>query len=104
MQYFDDMYDNKHGFNDGDSVPEGCTLFRDVYIKAVNKLAKQKGSAAHLYAFDRDGVHNPYLILASGEDEAMEEAIDDARELDLDQYVDVVATINRTRFDEFLAR
>jgi hypothetical protein len=112
MRFWDDMQ-HKFGFSDGEAVPDGAEVYRAVYIRSVNTLATQLGSAVRVVAYDRPGVHNWCLILfhqASDleahrinlltqhvemdaevvePDEAMEEAIRQACLIDLDSFVEV---------------
>lgn len=62
MKYWGEFRD-KFGFGDGDSVPPDAWARRFVYVLHVNRLAKEKGSGVRVYAYDRGGCHNPYLIL-----------------------------------------
>lgn len=120
MRFWDDMQ-HKFGFSDGEAVPDGVEVYRAVYIRSVNSLAAQLGSAVRAVAYDRPGVHNWCLILfhqvsdleAHGinlltlhveidaevvePDEAMEEAIRQACLIDLDSFVEVRVSIS----DEF---
>lgn len=57
MQYWDEM-NNKYGFGDGSAYPAGVELYRDVYVKTVNKLAENRNSELRVVPFDRGGVHN----------------------------------------------
>lgn len=125
MRFWDDMQ-TKYGFSDGDATPDGVEVYRTVYIRAVNRLAEQLGSQVRAVAYDRFGVHNSCLIimhrlcdlegqerdltqhtdLAAGEaapDEAMGEAIRQAYELDLDNFVQVSVAINDD-FDPFVGQ
>jgi len=116
MRFWEDMQ-SKWGFSDGNAVPDGIEVYREVYIRAVNKLAEQLGSSVRLVAYDRFGVHNWCLILmhqlsdlqargienftthvdidadTSGADEAMDEAIRQADELELDGFVEVTVSL-----------
>lgn len=62
MQYWDDMRD-KFGFNDGEAIPAGAELYRDVYLRAVNLLLEQEKSQVRAVRYDRPGVHNGCMIL-----------------------------------------
>ena len=107
-------------------MPPDAWALRYVYIREINRIAKGLGSAVRLLAFDRGGVHNPYLIcsvtaaavagvpdkdLCKGawaggwnlkqdweepvEDDAMLEAIEEARDRDgIDGLVDVRVSID----------
>lgn len=57
MQYWEEM-NNKYGFGDGSAYPAGVELYRDVYLKTVNKLAENRNSDLRIVPFDRGGVHN----------------------------------------------
>lgn len=57
MQYWEEMND-KYGFGDGSAYPAGIELYRDVYLKTVNKLAENRNSELRIVPFDRGGVHN----------------------------------------------
>lgn len=61
MKHWEDFHD-KHGFGDGDAVPPDAWALRYVYIREINRIAKGLGSAVRLFAHDRSGLHNPYLI------------------------------------------
>jgi len=111
MRYWDAMQ-SKWGFSDGEAVPDSIEAYRDVYLRVVNRLAEQLGSAARATAYDRAGFHNPVLITfhdatnLGGEetsiDAAMDEAIDHAHTLDVDDYV-IVSVIVDPSFDLLLA-
>ncbi len=116
MRFWEDMQ-SKWGFSDGNAVPDGVEVYREVYIRAVNKLAEQLGSNVRLVAYDRFGVHNWCLIMihqlsdlqarnievftahvdidadTAGADDAMEEAIRQADELELDGFVEVTVSL-----------
>jgi hypothetical protein len=116
MRFWEDMQ-SKWGFSDGNAVPDGVEVYREVYIRTVNKLAEQLGSSVRLVAYDRFGLHNWCLILIHqlsdlqargienfaahvdidantvGTDEAMEEAIRQADELELDGFVEVSVSL-----------
>lgn len=130
MLYFDDMFNNKYGFDDGNAIPPDARAFREIIIRAVNRLAEQLESSQRLVAYDRPGWHNSCLILlhfkrdldnagiAPGQfhlhtdilndtlslstaDPQMELALEEAEELELDQYLEVQVAIH-TNFDKFL--
>lgn len=128
MKYWDELQ-TKSGFSDGDAVPPDARACREVYVREINRLAAQRGSAVRLLAYDRQGVHNCYLIvtvpaelvsavpeqeLCVGQweggwepqdqtwnepaaDEALEAAIHEAFELDLDAYVETRVRVRRRR-------
>lgn len=124
MRFWEDMQ-SKYGFSDGNAVPDGVEIYREVYIRAVNKLAEQLGSGVRAAAYDRFGVHNWCLILmhslsdlqahgiqdftthtdipaeTTEADEAMEEAIRQADELELDSFVEVMVTLTDD-FEDFV--
>lgn len=124
MRFWEDMQ-TKYGFNDGGAVPDGAEVYRTVYIRGVNKLAEQLDSSVRVVAYDRFGVHNWCLILmhqlsdlqthgiedftahtdisaeTAEPDEAMEEAIHQADELELDSFVEVTVTLDDD-FDGFV--
>ncbi len=62
MQYWEEMND-KYGFGDGGSVPRDAELCRNVYVRALNAVAEQKGSNVRAISFNRGGCHNPILIV-----------------------------------------
>jgi hypothetical protein len=117
MRFWEDMQ-SKWGFSDGDAVPDGVEVYRNIYIRAVNQLAGELGSGVRLVAYDRFGVHNWCLILIytlvdlqshdvedftahtdidaeiAQTDEALEEAIRQAYELDLDSFAEVTVTVS----------
>ena len=122
MKYWEDML-SKWGFRDGDAVPAGAELYRKAYILTVNALAERLESRVRAVAFDRGGMHNWALLyftdvdavrsytaeqLATGEgipeeppmpakepDGAMDEAVYEAAQLDVDSYLDVVVTLDQ---------
>lgn len=120
MKYWDE-YQTKWGFSDGDATPPDARACRHVYVREINKLAKKYGSKVRLVAWDRPGPHNCYLILVipaawvkyiqpsklctgawephkkewdqASTDDAMDKAIEQAFDMDLDSYVDTKVTI-----------
>lgn len=111
MRYWQEMR-SKGGFSDGEAVPDGAEVYREVYLRAVNLLAKQLGSRVRAVAYDRPGVHNWCLVLFRdagnlageevGEDDAMHEALERAATLPLDDYVCVTVKVSAA-FDAYLA-
>lgn len=125
MKYWEE-FQTKWGFGDGEAVPPDAWALRYVYVREINRLAAAKGSAVRLLAFDRGGMHNPYLICSvtaaavagvpekdlckgawaggwspeqdgeePGEDDALLEAIQEARDRDgIDGLVDVKVSID----------
>jgi len=61
MKYWEEFHD-KFGFGDGDEVPPDAWAMRYVYIREINRIAKALGSVVRLFANDRSGLHNSYLI------------------------------------------
>lgn len=61
MKYWDDFHD-KHGFGGGEDLPPDAWALRFVYVREINRIAARLGSAVRLFAYDRPGLHNPYLI------------------------------------------
>lgn len=57
MKFWDDM-NTKYGFGDGNCYPDGIELYREVYIKTINRLAEKLGSRCRVVPYDRPGVHN----------------------------------------------
>ncbi len=120
MRFLDDMA-SKEGFSGGDAIPVGIELYREVYVRYLNRLALAMGSEVRAYSYDRSGCHNWCLLLFApvGEtavfsetelalgkpgddlaqlssvhpDELMELAIESARDADLDACVGVVVSI-----------
>jgi len=103
MKYFDEMQ-TKWGFDDGELVPPDAEARRTVYVEALNQVAAKLGSEVRAYAYDRPGVHNPFLMVFRGKDaqtdheerepdEPMIEAIACCCGLDLDDLVEVRVTI-----------
>jgi hypothetical protein len=130
MQYFDEMR-TKWGFEDGGTTPPDAIACREVYVKVINKCAKKAGSKFRAYAYDRGGCHNGIMILfaslenikknkvplsrlSDGDfnddkledtdkyDEAMDTALQDAMDLDIDQYVVSKVTIDRKGLKKIL--
>jgi hypothetical protein len=117
MMYFDEMQ-TKYGFNDGDSMPQGIDAYRSVYVQALNHLLEQYGSSVRLEAYDRPGMHNSCLILRIPAvppthqdanapeppcDDAYYNALCDAQEMDLDDYIRVEVHIDQDSLDDFLS-
>ena len=124
MRFWNEMQD-KYGFADGEAIPEGAEVFRAVYIRAVNALAAQLGSAVRAIAYDRSGVHNSCLILfyrvsdleahdvslfsqpieldidSAEPDKPMEEAIQQADLMNLDDFIEVKVSVT-DEFTDFL--
>lgn len=128
MKYWEE-YQSKWGFGDGDNMPPDAWARRYVYVREINKRAAAKGSAVRLFAYDRWGVHNPYLILVCpaeaapedalsmcsggfdwlpadgaeypGFDDAMEEAIDECDESGIDNLVSSTVRIDGKPEREF---
>lgn len=107
MRYWEDMQD-KWGFSDGNAIPEGIEVYRDVYVRVVNRLATRFGSKYRAAPYDRGGVHNWCLIVSHlvddvdefGTDTAYEEAVDEAMIMFVDECIEVVATIWDERLNE----
>jgi len=130
MQYWDEMND-KYGFGDGSAYPAGIEIYRDVYLKTVNKLAENRNSNLRIVPFDRGGVHNFCLWMVVPKecfeseflpkqepgkrwvgvdsmpgdepdmDDELETAIEDAMGMDLDRFV-LVNPVLSEEFTEFL--
>ena len=62
MKYWEE-FQSKWGFGDGDSIPPDAWALRYVYVREINREAVKRNSSVRLFAFDRPGMHNPYLIL-----------------------------------------
>ena len=122
MMYIDDML-TKYGFNNGQIVPDGVNSYRILYITTMNILLEKYGSNIRLMASDgyknpclivkvtkemmekatwpateaNDGVWD--LIKASGLedepefDEAGDEAVDKAKEMMIDDLVEVKVSL-----------
>lgn len=101
MELYDEM-DSKYGFNDGADVPFDAYVYRDAYVKTINKIAEQVGSEYRAVEYDRPGFHNPCLILfcridkdqivdnlviEQMTDDKMHEAIALAHGVDIDYFV-----------------
>ena len=78
MHYFEEMFNNKWGFSDGESFPPDAVAAREVYIQAINAHAERLNTSQRLVAFDRSGVHNPCLILLHHKRDLDEAGIDPA--------------------------
>lgn len=118
MRYWDDML-TKYGFSDGDATPPDAEAAREIYVHAVNLLAERKGSSVRVAPYDRFGVHNSIIILftplsglpddltsfiESVPDGAMAEAITEARQLDLDNYLVVEVSVDWEELKAGLAK
>ena len=62
MKYWEE-YQSKWGFRDGDAVPPDAEMIRYIYVRELNRELAKRGSSVRLLAWDRGGMHNPYLIL-----------------------------------------
>lgn len=121
MHYWEDFQD-KFGFNDGGATPPDAEICRDLYMRVVNKLAGQLDSQWRVIPFDHP-THNGYRIYFRPvdwepqrpdetddevivwrdyeTDEAMQQAIDHACSLDLDENFVIVNTQLTDDFQEF---
>ena len=117
LRYWND-FRSKGGFGDGDSLPPDAHETRDLYVKAVNEVAELLGSRIRAEAFDRGGMHNPYIItlrdVVSGVDEYDDQFVkDDAWDLvfdalndandSLDDCIDTVVTVDEAYYDQIMA-
>jgi len=68
MKYLEEMV-YKMGFGDGEQIPDGVEVYREVYIRAINQVAAAMGSESRAVAYNRPGVHNPFLILFTSVEE-----------------------------------
>lgn len=117
MHYWEEMQ-SKWGFSDGDAVPAGASVYRKIYIQAVNRLAEQLNSDVRAVAYDWMGLHNYCLILfhrladlkdipvaqytehvaidapVVQPDEAMQDAIGYAHDAELDNWVVVSVEVD----------
>lgn len=121
MKYYEEMT-SKYGFSDGDAIPNGAEQYREVYVTAINALARAKESKVRAYAYNRPGMHNWCLILfvdqsigeidAEGSetfpekftaqpDEAMELCLELAAGLNLDAWLAVTVEIDPD-FDDYV--
>lgn len=130
MQYWNEMSE-KYGFGDGGAYPVGIELYRDVYVKTVNKLAEKHGSNVRILPYNRNGIHNNCMWVCvskevfeevakhygyrdekvweavegrlelSSRDKAMYTAIADAFEMTLDDFI-VVEPYIAHDFPDFL--
>lgn len=124
MKFWEDMQ-SKWGFNDGNAIPEGVEDYRTVYIRAVNRLAEQLNSQVRAVAYNRPGLHNYCLVIfykvtdlqdisveqyakhvdihapVVEPDEAMREAIWQAYEAQLDNFLQITVEID-PELDDFI--
>jgi hypothetical protein len=129
MKYWRDLTD-KYGFNDGGSIPYGMDKYREIYIVAINTLAKKRDCNQRVYAYDRSGAHNYYLILICNvtdipvelEEECLCDSymcknlperdnsdelnviVDELMDEDLDRFVEIKVDIYYEEFRQFLKR
>ena len=128
MIYFEDMLE-KHGFSDGEAVVDSFFDHREVYLRIINALAARNGSTCRMIAWNRPGVHNcctivtvsvacfealslearyrdlserPDSMEALESDDALNEAIETAREMSLDGLVVVKSKIARQALNKIL--
>lgn len=78
MHYFEEMFNNKYGFSDGEALPPDAEQVREVYIRAINAYAEHLSSSQGLVAYDRFGIHNPSLILLYNKRDLDEAGIESA--------------------------
>jgi hypothetical protein len=57
MRYEDHFWD-KHGFGDGEEIPEDAWAVRKVYCALLNAILKQRQAPIRVLMYDRPGVHN----------------------------------------------
>jgi len=114
VKYFDEM-NTKYGFNDGSSVPPDAEMCREVYCKVLNILLEKNSSAFRIKPFDRPGVHNWCLWIrvekdkldseeetGFGVDNGWEVSIEEAMDMDLDEFVEVEVKICESALSDFL--
>lgn len=125
MRYYEEMQ-SKYGFSDGNAIPDGIELYRTAYIRTMNKLLGKHGSRFRLAAFDRAGLHNWCMLFTvpleefetikdpevyvdhkfSTEepvpDNAYIEALSEAHELMVDDYVMVCVELDEARLGGML--
>lgn len=121
MNYWNEM-NTKYGFDEGMTVPPDAIEVRRVYIGAVNLLAEKRGSNIRVVAYHGWGSKNWCLVLLvtadeynqaepkkryddswkfedpwvePAQDDGFKKALADAREMELDQYVETT-TITHT--------
>ena len=115
MQYWDDMND-KYGFSDGGAIPPDAEDCRTVYLKVINAFAEARGSEYRMLAYDRLGGHNWCLMVSApigstpedavltpeAMDDAMNAAIDQAINLDLDRFVETTVEVHWNELTDLL--
>jgi hypothetical protein len=111
---------SKWGFGDGDAVPKGAGLYREVYVNVINALAERDGAEYRAFPFDRMGLHNWCLIVIApkdaevdadgvpvtgfADDDVLAAQIEEACDLYLDEYVQVEVRLQAGDLANLLAR
>jgi hypothetical protein len=119
MHYWEEMR-SKWGFGDGDAVPRGADLYREVYVNVINALAERDGAQYRAYPFDRAGLHNWCLIAIApkdaevdadgvpvtgfADDDVLAAQIEEACDLYLDDLVQVEVRLQAGDLANLLAR
>ena len=126
MQYFEEM-DTKYGFSDGGAVPPDAWAAREVYCKVLNILLEKNKSKCRIVPYDRGGCHNPCLfVIVSKEyydalkdkndpnhqsgmeksktDEAWEMSVEQAMELNLDNYIETKVEVDENGLTELISK
>ena len=128
MQYFDEM-DNKYGFGDGGAVPPDAWAAREVYCTVLNALLEKNKSKCRIVPYDRGGCHNPCLFLRVSKDyfdalkdkndpdhsstrdmkeletdEAWEMSVEQAMELNLDNYIETKVHVDENGLTELISK
>jgi hypothetical protein len=117
---------SKYGFSDGNATPVAIELYRTVYIRTMNKLLEKHGSGFRLAAFDRGGMHNwcMFFVVPLEEfntikdpetyidhefsatdpvvDDAYVEALEEAHEMQLDDFVIIDAKLDSKSLEKHL--
>lgn len=105
MQYLSEMR-TKYGFSDGEAIPPGIEIYREMYVKVINDLAEFLGSRYRAEAYDRVGVHNWCLIIFKNldnpelwdtdeYDEEFESALASAYDVCVDCFINVKVSISK---------
>ncbi len=117
MQYWEDFL-TKFGFQDGGTTPPGVEYYRDVYIQAINAIAERRRSWFRVQAYNRDGIHNSWMVSFKNiitdieekmivydirdTDDHFRDAVEEAKEQYLDEYVIVDTHLDTEGLDNLL--
>lgn len=112
MKYWNEM-DTKYGFNDGYAIPPDAEACREVYVKVLNGLLRKNESKCRIIPVNVPTRYNTLIWMRVGipaynrhlsgiteitdevpADEAWNNSVEEAMEIDLDSYVRCEPTVD----------